>query len=155
MKLQVVAIGTRLDDWINSGFENYARRLPPETPLQLVEVKPAQRRGLPLARVLADEGKRLLSCVAAGDRVVALDVAGRNLSTEALAEKFDDWRMQGSNVTFLIGGADGLDESCLMRADERLSLSALTFPHGLVRIMLAEQLYRAWTLLVGHPYHRA
>ena len=155
MKLHVVAIGTRLDEWINAGFQNFARRLPPENPLRLTEVRPARRPNQPLARVLEEESKRLLAQVADADRVVALDVEGRTLSTEQLAEKLDDWRMQGNNVTFLIGGADGLGEPCLSRADERLSLSAMTFPHGLVRIVLAEQLYRAWTVLAGHPYHRA
>ena len=97
----------------------------------------------------------MLRAVGGGDRVVALDVKGQTLSTEALSEKFDDWRMRGDDVTFLIGGADGLAPDCLSRADEKLSLSAMTFPHGLARVVLAEQLYRAWTLIAGHPYHRA
>ena len=155
MKLRLVAIGTRLPDWTGAGFTDYARRLPREMPLELVEVPAAARRGQPLSRLLEDEAKRLLAKVGGADWVVALDVQGRTINTEKLAGKLDNWRMLGSDVTFLIGGADGLAQSCLTRADERLSLSALTFPHGLVRVVLAEQLYRAWTLLTGHPYHRA
>jgi len=103
---------------------------------------------------MADESDRLLAKVTPRDHVVALNVTGRSLSTEALAARMEAWRMIGADVVFLVGGADGLDSTCLTRADEQLSLSALTFPHGLVRVMLAEQIYRAWTLLAGHPYHR-
>lgn len=155
MKLRLVAVGTRLPAWVNAGFEEYARRLPRANPLCLVEVPTARRAGRNTEQICAEEGKRLLAKVNARDWVVALDVQGRTLSTEKLAEKLDGWRMQGCDVTFLIGGADGLAEDCLTRADESVSLSAFTFPHGLVRVILAEQLYRAWTLLAGHPYHRA
>jgi len=124
-------------------------------PLILVEVAPATRRNLPAARARQLEAERLLAQVGDKDRVIALDVKGRTWSTETLARKLDDWRMDGNDLAFLIGGADGLDERCLDRAEERLSLSALTFPHALVRVIVAEQLYRAWTVLTGHPYHRA
>lgn len=124
-------------------------------PLLLVEVAPATRRNLPAERARRLEAERLLAQVGDKDRVIALDVKGRTWSTEILADKLDDWRMDGNDLAFLIGGADGLDERCLDRADERLSLSALTFPHALVRVIVAEQLYRAWTVLTGHPYHRA
>ncbi len=97
----------------------------------------------------------MLSRINAADHVVALSVEGKRLTTEALAARLEQWRMGGTDVAFLVGGADGLDAACLTRADEQLSLSALTFPHGLVRIILSEQLYRAWTLIAGHPYHRA
>lgn len=97
----------------------------------------------------------MLARVGAADRVVALDVVGRSCSTEDLAKKLDKWRMDGGDVSFLIGGADGLDGACIARAEESLSLSEMTFPHLLVRVMFAEQLYRAWTVLHGHPYHRA
>lgn len=154
MKYKLVAVGTRLDDWINAGFNEYARRLPKDSPLELIEVAAVQRRGQPVERLRVEEGERLLAKVSPRDHVVALNVTGRALTTEALAEKMEDWRMSGGDVVFLIGGADGLDTACLTRANEQLSLSAFTFPHGLVRVMLAEQIYRAWTLLVGHPYHR-
>jgi 23S rRNA (pseudouridine1915-N3)-methyltransferase len=155
MKFKLVAVGTRLSDWINAGFDEYARRLPKETPFELIEVAAAQRRGVPVERLRQEEGAKLLSKVSVRDHVVALNVTGRALSTEDLAVKMENWRMNGGDVVFLVGGADGLDEACLTRADEQLSLSSLTFPHGLVRVILAEQIYRAWTLLAGHPYHRA
>lgn len=154
MKLKLVAVGTRLDDWINAGFHEYARRLPRETPLELVEV-PSAQRGRDRARRIAEEGAAMLSKVSANDHVVALEVSAKQLTSEQVARRLEQWRMSGKDVVLLVGGADGLDASCLTRADERLSLSALTFPHGLVRIILSEQLYRAWTLLAGHPYHRA
>ncbi len=155
MKLKLVAVGTRLDDWITTGFNEYARRLPRESALELIEIAPAQRRGQPPAKLRAEEATRLLAKVSSRDHVVALDVLGTKLSTEKLSQRMADWRMTGGDVVLLVGGADGLDASCLTRANEQLSLSAMTFPHGLVRVMIAEQLYRAWTLLSGHPYHRA
>ncbi len=155
MKLRLVAVGAKSPDWVNAGFTDYARRMPRECALELAEIAPANRKGWPTERVLADEAERMLARLGASDRVVALDVEGRACSTEALAERLDNWRMQGGDVSFLIGGADGLDQSALSRADESMSLSAMTFPHQLVRVMLAEQLYRAWTILHGHPYHRA
>jgi 23S rRNA (pseudouridine1915-N3)-methyltransferase len=155
VKLRLVAVGTKSPDWVDAGFTDYARRMPRECALELVEVAPASRKGWPAERILADEGERILARIGRSDRVVALDVAGKACSTEQLAKKLDNWRMQGGDVSFLIGGADGLDRSCLTRADESISLSAMTFPHQLVRVMLAEQLYRAWTVLHGHPYHRA
>lgn len=154
MKLSLLAVGGKSPDWVRAGFEDYARRLPESSRLTLIEIPPTSRRGWPPERVLAEEAERILARVKPEDHVVALDVAGRTCSTEALSGKLDDWRMQGRDVDFLIGGAEGLHPRCLDRADETLSLSALTFPHQLVRVILAEQLYRAWTLLHGHPYHR-
>ena len=153
MKLRLVAVGTRPPAWVSAGFETYARRLPREMPLELVEVPSAARRNVPSARVREAEGARLLAQTGARDWVVALDERGRARTTPELSGRLDDWRMQGRDVAFLIGGADGLDAACLERADETLSLSAMTLPHALVRVFLAEQLYRAWTVLSGHPYH--
>ena len=155
MKLRLIAVGAKSPDWVNAGFSDYARRMPRECALELVEIAPANRKGWPAERVLADEGARILARVGRTDQVLALDVAGKAYGTEQFAKKLDNWRMQGGDVSFLIGGADGLDQSCLDRADESISLSDMTFPHQLVRVMLAEQLYRAWTVLHGHPYHRA
>jgi 23S rRNA (pseudouridine1915-N3)-methyltransferase len=155
VKLQVLAVGAKAPDWVDAGFREYVRRLPEPQRLKLVEIAPAQRKGWPVERVRADEGERLMSRLGQADQVVALDVKGQALSTEQLAEKLERWRMQGSDVSFLIGGADGLHESCLERANDIVSLSALTFPHHLVRVILAEQIYRAWTVLHGHPYHRS
>ena len=120
-------------------------------------------RELPLARrgkdanaeqLKAREGEQILKAIPAGDRVIALDVRGKSQSTEALAKQLSEWQMSGDNYSLLIGGPDGLSQACLDRAERRWSLSELTLPHPLVRILLAEQLYRAWTITVNHPYHR-
>jgi len=155
VKIRLIAVGQRPPAWVSEGFQDYARRLPREMPLVLVEVAPAARRNLPAERARRQEAERLLGHLGQKDHVIALDVKGREWSTEILAGKLDGWRMQGNDLALLVGGADGLDELCLQRAHERLSLSALTFPHALVRVIVAEQIYRAWTLLTGHPYHRA
>jgi len=155
LKLHIVAVGQRQAPWVGEGFADYARRLPRELPLKLTEIPVAPRKQLAVDRARRQEGERMLQVCADRDWVVALDVAGRTVDTAGLAERLRQWQMQGRDVVFLIGGPDGLDPLCLQRADERVSLSALTFPHGLVRVMLAEQLYRAWTLHTGHPYHRA
>lgn len=154
MQLRIVAVGTRAPDWVVSGYSDYAQRMPPQCRLELIEIPAPERRGWTAQRIREEEGRRLLARVGNGERIVALDVGGKTLNTEKLAARMDDWRMMGSNVAFLIGGADGLHDDCLSAAQESLSLSALTFPHMLVRVILAEQLYRAWTLLEGHPYHR-
>jgi len=154
VKLRLVAVGSKSPDWVNAGYQEYARRMPRDCAVELVEIAPASRKGWPAERIRVDEGDRMLARIGTADQVVALDVRGRACSTEELARKLGNWRMQGGDVSFLVGGADGLDERCLSRADESLSLSTMTLPHQLVRVMLAEQLYRAWTVLHGHPYHR-
>lgn len=154
MKIRLIAVGHRPPEWVSAGFEEYARRLPREMPLELVEISPATRKNLPADRVRRSEAERILGQVGDRDWVVALDQRGAGRSTQELAGRLDDWRMQGRDVTLLIGGADGLDAACRERADEVLSLSAMTLPHALVRVVIAEQLYRAWTILSGHPYHR-
>ncbi len=154
MKIRLIAVGNRPPEWVSAGFQDYARRLPREMPLELVEVLPAARKNLSAQRGREIEAERLLAHVGSRDWLVALDERGRTWSTVELAESLEDWRMQGQDVTFLIGGADGLEDACRARADRVLSLSALTLPHALVRVILAEQLYRAWTIITGHPYHR-
>jgi 23S rRNA (pseudouridine1915-N3)-methyltransferase len=146
-------VGERPRAWVSEGFSEYARRLPRETALSLVEVPSGKAR--PPERARLEQAERMLKRLGPNDWVVALDCAGEVCSTQQLSRKLDHWRMQGCDVAFLVGGADGLDQSCLTKADEVMSLSKLTFPHELVRVILAEQLYRAWTILSGHPYHRA
>ncbi len=143
-----------MPDWVAAGVREYAGRLPGNL-LQLVELPLGTRTkaGDP-RRAQAKESQRLLKAIPGGARVVALDPRGRSLSTEALAGKLDGWLQEGRDVAFLVGGPEGLSAECLARSDERWSLSALTFPHMLVRVILAEQLYRAWTILRNHPYHR-
>jgi 23S rRNA (pseudouridine1915-N3)-methyltransferase len=140
---------------VSEGFAQYARRLPKEAQLALVEVAAGGGKGQQPERTRAKQAERLLKQVGQNDWVVALDGAGTACSTQQLARKLDQWRMQGRDVAFLVGGADGLDPSCLTRANEVMSLSRLTFPHELVRVILAEQIYRAWSVISGHPYHRA
>lgn len=154
MKVRLIAVGNRPPEWVSAGFREYARRMPREMPLELVEVAPAARRNLPPERVQEIESERLLAHVGSRDWLVALDERGRTWSTVELAESLENWRMQGRDVTFLIGGADGLHAGCRARADQVVALSALTLPHALVRVVLAEQVYRAWSIIIGHPYHR-
>lgn len=156
MKVRLLCVGTRMPDWVETGVEEYRKRLPREFELQVQEVPLAQRgKASDGAQLKQKEGEALLKLVGKGDYVVALDVRGKSLSTEALAESVGGIRDGGRHLCLLVGGPDGLSEECLTRSDARWSLSALTFPHPIVRIILAEQLYRVWTLLQGHPYHRA
>jgi 23S rRNA (pseudouridine1915-N3)-methyltransferase len=154
MKIRVIAVGARPRPWVADGFREYARRLPREMPLSIVEVAPGGGRGRAAEQVMALESERLLSHLGPRDWVVALDVGGERCSTRELALSLESWRMQGRDVAFLVGGAEGLAPACLARADVALSLSELTFPHEMVRVILAEQIYRAWTIVSGHPYHR-
>lgn len=156
MRVRVVAAGTRLPAWVDSGFEEYARRMPPETPLELKEIAVSRGGGAgDGSRALREEGERMLHAVPDGAYAVALEVTGRALDTEALARWWAGRLKDGRDLVFLIGGPEGLSPPCLARCEERLSLSKLTFPHGLARVLLAEALYRASSLLKGHPYHRA
>ncbi len=150
-----MAVGTRVPGWITEGYQEYARRMPRETELQLVEIPATPRKKQSAKRLRQDEADRMLAQIDSREWVVALDPQGTDCSTEQLARKLGNWRMRGGDVVLLVGGADGLAPACHERANEVISLSKLTFPHGLVRIIVAEQLYRAWTLLTGHPYHRA
>ena len=155
MKLRIVAVGNRLPEWVYAGFAEYARRFPPELPLTLTEVRAEKRApGLEPAVLMKREGERLLASLAGRETVIALDERGEQISTRQLAEHLQRWREASADATFLIGGADGLDAAVKTRAATQLALSRLTLPHGLARVLLAEQLYRAYSLLQGHPYHR-
>lgn len=156
MRINLIAVGTRMPAWVNDGYNEYARRMPRECALVLTEIPPGQRsKAQPAARAVQAEGQRMLAALGERQRVIALDVNGRGWSTEQLSEAMRDWLRGGEDVSLLVGGPDGLAGECLARAAQRWSLSPLTLPHPLVRVLLAEQLYRAWTLLSGHPYHRA
>lgn len=144
-----------MPDWVVSGYEEYARRMPRECALELREIPLATRsKNTDIARAIEKESEAMLLAISPQERVIALDVLGKPQSTASLAKALETWQMAGGNTSFLIGGPDGLSGNCLARANERWSLSALTLPHPLVRIVLAEQLYRAWSLLNHHPYHR-
>lgn len=154
MKIRLLTVGTRQPAWVKEGYEAYAKRMPRETTLVLEEVPAPARRGFEPARWIGAEGVALLKAVRKDDRVIALDERGRGMTSLALAEEMARWRDDGRDVVLLVGGADGLAPECLARAEWRWSLSAGTLPHGLVRVVVAEQIYRAWSLLSGHPYHR-
>ncbi len=151
MRIRIVSIGTRGPRWVQDGYAEYARRLPRQCRLELVEVAAERGEGARKAR----EGRRLLEKIGRGDLVVALDPTGSLWTSEQLAARLERWMQEGRNLTLLIGGADGLAPDCLQRAAVRWSLSPLTFPHLLVRVLVAEQLYRAYSWLRNHPYHRA
>lgn len=156
MQINLIAVGTKMPGWVDTGYREYARRLPRECSLVLNEIALARRgKSQPVERAVNDEGKRMLAAVSDRQQVVALDVNGQSWSTEQLAERLDDWLQDGRDISLLVGGPDGLADACLQRAGQRWSLSPLTLPHPLVRVLLAEQLYRAWSLRSGHPYHRA
>lgn len=156
MRISVLSVGRRMPGWVDAGFREYAKRMPRECALNLVEIDPVTRgKGVPTARACRLEGERLLKALPKGARVIALDVRGHAWGTEELGGQLRRWLADGADLALLVGGADGLSEDCLARAEQRWSLSPLTFPHQLVRVILAEQLYRAWTLTRGHPYHRA
>ncbi len=156
MKINLVAIGTKMPVWVDTGVREYQRRLPRSFELVITEIPLAKRsKANPYINRLRDkEGKALLNVLSAGQFVVALDVMGKTWSTEAMAQKFEQIMGQGRNIAMLVGGPDGLSQECLAAADERWSLSTLTLPHTIVRIVLAEQVYRCWSVLAGHPYHR-
>jgi 23S rRNA (pseudouridine1915-N3)-methyltransferase len=156
MQLAILAVGQRMPRWVDDAFGEYAKRLPPEMRIALTELKAEPRSASrDAARVMAIEAERITQALPRGARLVILDERGDALDTHALATRIEAWRGDGRDVAFVIGGADGLDPALKQRADERLRLSSLTLPHGLARVLLAEALYRAWTVTSGHPYHRA
>lgn len=153
MRARIVAVGERMPAWVAEGFAEYQKRLSRELPLELVEIKPPAR-GRDLKRAMTEEGDALLAAVPRDAHVLALDGRGSPWSSDQLAEQLKRWRMDGRDLAFLIGGAEGHAQAVLQRADQRWSLGSLTLPHMLVRLVVAEQLYRATTILAGHPYHR-
>jgi 23S rRNA (pseudouridine1915-N3)-methyltransferase len=154
VRLRLLAVGTRMPVWVDEGYADYAGRMPRECRLELRALPLGKRtRQSPPGPAMEDEGRRLLAA-AEGCAIVCLDVRGKAVDTPGLARKLAGWLQSGRDVALLVGGPDGLAPGCLAAADWRWSLSPLTLPHGLVRVLVAEQLYRAWTLLAGHPYHR-
>lgn len=155
MKVRLIAVGTRLPKWVEQGVADFQVRLPREWRFELVEVPVAPRGDHPdIARLKQAEGERQLRAVPAGAEVIAFDERGEALSTADWAQAVAGWQRHGRDVALLIGGPDGLAPECLARAQRRWSLSKLTLPHALVRVLVLEQLYRAWSVTQGHPYHR-
>jgi len=155
MKLFIFAVGNKMPEWVETGFAEYAKRMPPEATIELIEIKPEKRGGgKKAAQLLSAEGVRIRAALPPKCRTVAMDERGRQWTTVKLAESITGWMRNGGDTAFIIGGADGLDADIKNSADEVLALSALTLPHGLARVLLAEQLYRAVSLIKRHPYHR-
>jgi 23S rRNA (pseudouridine1915-N3)-methyltransferase len=155
MRVKIIAVGTKMPAWVETGYQEYAKRLPRDFQVQVQELPLGPRgKNASVQKAIAKEGEMMMAAIPAGDKIIALDVLGKPWSTETLAKNLSDWRMEGGNYSILIGGPDGLAPPCLQMAHARWSLSALTLPHPLVRIVLIEQLYRAWTILNNHPYHK-
>ena len=154
MRLVVVAVGQRVPDWAATAWDDYAKRFPPELKLELKAVKTEPRGSRTVEQLMAAERERIEAAMPRGARIVALDERGTALTTTALAAKLKTWQLDAADVALVIGGPDGLDPAFRQAAHERIRLSDLTLPHAMVRVLLAEQLYRAWSIHTGHPYHR-
>lgn len=155
MQLIIAAVGHKMPGWIEDGFEEYAKRMPPECRIVLKEIKPVERSGSKTAEtVMALERARIEGVIPKGSRIIALDERGKDVTTMQLSQMLVQWQQDGRDVTFVIGGADGLDAGFKASADLLVRISSLTLPHGMVRVLLAEQLYRAWSITQNHPYHR-
>lgn len=155
MRIRLLTVSHKVPSWIQEGYNEYAKRLPPAFALELVEISPEKRAAtVDVKRMIEREGEKLLAAVKPQHLIIALDVKGSLWSTEELSQQLQKYDAIGQNIDLLIGGADGLSSACLQKANIKWSLSPLTFPHMLVRILVAEQIYRAWSMLHQHPYHR-
>lgn len=155
MKLRLIAVGTKMPAWVTQGFQEYQRRFPADFSLELVEIQAEKRqKNADIAKVLKKEGERMLAAVKPGQRIVTLDLSRQQWSTPELSKKMQQWQLDGRDVCLLVGGPEGLAPSCKQAAEQTWCLSALTLPHPMVRIIVAESLYRSWSLLNHHPYHR-
>ena len=154
MKLVIIAVGQRVPDWAQTAWEDYAKRFPHELKVELKPVKTEPRGSKTVEQLYAAERKRIEEAIPKGARIVALDERGTSLRTTALAERLKEWQLGGGDVALVIGGPDGLDPEFRQAAHERVRLSDLTLPHAMVRVLLIEQLYRAWSVNSNHPYHR-
>jgi 23S rRNA (pseudouridine1915-N3)-methyltransferase len=155
MQLVIAAVGHKMPAWIETGFNEYAKRMPPECRIHLKEIKPVERSsGKTAETVMALERTRIEAAIPKNARIIVLDERGKDITTLQLSEHLVQWQQEGRDVTFVIGGADGLDAEFKQRANLTIRISSLTLPHGMVRVLLAEQLYRAWSITQNHPYHR-
>ncbi|MET1116315.1 MAG: 23S rRNA (pseudouridine(1915)-N(3))-methyltransferase RlmH [Comamonas sp.] len=154
MKLLIVAVGQRVPDWAQTAYDDYAKRFPPELKVELKAVKTEPRSSKTLETLYAAERERIEAAIPRGMRIVVLDERGTSLTTKALAQRLQGWQLEGGDVALVIGGPDGLEPAFRQAAHERIRLSDLTLPHAMVRVLLIEQLYRAWSVNAGHPYHR-
>ncbi len=156
MHIRLIAVGARQPSWVDDAFDGYVQRLPRQWKFRLDTVASGRRsKNTDPAAAVAAEGQKILDMVKAAEQLVVLDEHGAGISSVGLAEKLSAWQTAGRDLCFVIGGPDGVSRACMKRADFRWSLSKLTLPHGLARVLFAEQLYRAWTVSTAHPYHRA
>jgi 23S rRNA (pseudouridine1915-N3)-methyltransferase len=156
MQINLISVGNRMPGWVQQGYNEYAKRLPREFELVLKEIAPGKRtKNSDVARIVKDEGERMIAAIPQGSpHIVTLDIPGKPWTTAELAQVMQRWLESGQHIALLVGGPEGLADSAKQLARESWSLSKLTFPHPLVRIIVAEQLYRAWSILHNHPYHR-
>ncbi|WP_100657113.1 23S rRNA (pseudouridine(1915)-N(3))-methyltransferase RlmH [Alteromonas flava] len=155
MRIQIIAVGNKMPKWVSEGCNEYLRRFPPDMPVTFTEIPPGKRgKNADIPRILEKEGELMLKAAGKSTRVIALAVTGKNWSTGQLAQNLTDWQLDGRDVSLLIGGPEGLSPACTQAAEQQWSLSALTLPHPMVRVILAESLYRAWSVNNNHPYHR-
>jgi len=155
MKINLITIGTNMPAWVTTAYQEYAKRLPKDYALNLIELKLDTRtKNTNIDQAVGKEGVQLQKAIPQNNHVIALDVLGKAIDTHTLSTSLRDWHDTATDISLLVGGPDGLSKACVAYAHERWSLSALTFPHPLVRVIIAEQIYRAWTLLANHPYHR-
>ena len=154
MRLTIVAVGLKVPDWAQTAYDDYAKRFPPEIRVELKAVKTEPRASKTLDTLLLAEKSRIEAAIPRKTHIVALDERGSNITTVALAERLKIWQLSGDDVAIVIGGPDGLEAGFKKAAHERLRLSDLTLPHAMVRVLLIEQLYRAWSITINHPYHR-
>jgi 23S rRNA (pseudouridine1915-N3)-methyltransferase len=154
--IHLIAVGQKMPAWVDQACADFLKRLPRELQLNTIEVPLLKRGKNPdIQRIVRDESRKVLDAIPTGCSLVALDVKGNRISTEKLATTLDNWMQQGQDIAIVIGGPDGLSNELLQQADQAVSLSDMTFPHPLVRVIIVEQLYRAWSILNNHPYHRA
>lgn len=155
MRLTLYAVGNKMPTWVTQGFQEYSRRFPRDVSFHLVEISPGKRgKNADITRILEKEGELLLAAIPKGHRIVTLEVEGKYWTTPELAEQLQKWQIDGRDVALLIGGPEGLSPACINASEQKWSLSALTLPHPMVRVIVAESLYRAWSVNNNHPYHR-
>ncbi|ATC94089.1 23S rRNA (pseudouridine(1915)-N(3))-methyltransferase RlmH [Pseudoalteromonas tunicata] len=155
MKIQLIAVGTKMPSWVETGYLEYQRRFPKDMSLELVEITAGKRgKNADIKRILQIEGEKTLAAIPKGNRIVTLEVTGQPWDTHQLASQMQKWQLDGRDISLLIGGPEGLATECIAVSEQKWSLSNLTLPHPLVRIVVAESLYRAWSLNNNHPYHR-
>ncbi len=155
MRLTLYAVGNKMPAWITQGFNEYSRRFPRDLSFNLVEISPGKRgKNADINRILAKEGELILAAIPKGNRIVTLEVEGKAWTTLQLAQQLERWQLDGRDVALLVGGPEGLAPACIQASEQKWSLSPLTLPHPLVRVLIAESLYRAWSINNNHPYHR-